>query len=420
MIRKIFCALCAAAVLCFVTGASAEDLDALPDTEANEMLKAGLKAYTAGDYQEALNQYSDLLKAKPAHGRARLEKARTLYALEQYELAKDEFKFVLKTFDPPEPVRKKVKAYLKAIRRADSKFSVRGLITLGAFYDDNVNYGPEKETVELAPIDFGFTVVDELAVSEESQPQDSYGLLTMGTVQVGRDIGEHGDWSAFAAGHVYHTALEDHTEFETTLYGAAAGLRKESRNGVVDVPVRFQDLKRDGDTIMRSYGVAPTVMTLQEQGRISQQRVRVEYRDYEDADERDSWYVEAGQTFSFDRLEAIPFGLSTFLSGLGEFAEEDIYSNLGLRTGVSADKVLLKNLSMRLSLDYRGRWFDEKDTLDPERRKDHELLTAASLSMPLGYDIGATLLYQYTKNFSSVDLYDYERNFGMLSVHYDY
>lgn len=384
--------------------------------QISESLASGISLYEAGDFVRALAQFDAILEIDPAHARARLERARSLLRLQQYDAAKREFKYVLDRHNPPPKVRRNIETYLTMLAREDRRFFLDGSLTIGAFYDSNVNYGPDSRFIEVDPIDFGFASIDQFEVSPDSQPQSSAGAVVSAGV-VGRyDFGNRSAWSGLTGVNYYRTFLDKHTDFENQFAGAQAGVRHDSTSGIVEIPLRYQNLQRGGEDIVDILGIAPTWAFTQGRSAMNQAYMQAEERDFVEADDEDSVYLEGG----FNHVRRVGSSVSTYLALKGglfnEEAETDPFSNRGLRLGGGYRQMIATKTGLHLSGDYRYKLYDGEDAFTGIERDDHEFIGSVNVSQELTKDLTAAILYQYTRNISSVDLYDYDRSLPMLTV----
>ena len=384
--------------------------------QISKALEAGINAYNRGQYDAAKKYFSFVLEQNPHHGRARLELARTLYALGQFEESKDEFEFVLKFYDPPNLVRTNIKRFLKAIDRATSPISIQGIVSVAGFYDNNVNFGPDKRMVTLAPVDFGFTTVDEFSVSPDSLPKESGGLITMGTAILYHDCGIPRNWVDYVALNYYQTHLDKNQEFDTLLLGGVVGFKKQGAVSILDLPLRYQYLERGGEAAVDTIGTIPSYVVQTSDEHVTQTRGHFEFRNYRLSNERDSYFVEVGQLHHYLVAHAMPVTYTFHLNGFWEKSDQDEFTNYGARGGVGGRADVISKTTVGLSVDLRARWYDEREVFAPEDREDQELITTVNIRRLLGPETSLALTYQNSQNFSTIDLYDYERDLVMLNL----
>jgi tetratricopeptide (TPR) repeat protein len=99
----------------------------------------GIAALDSGNHERALNAFERVLAVNPAHLGARLDLARTYFALGAYDLAKQEFERV-RNANPPPAASKVTSDYLAAIEKHQEaqKRRVFGYFETAIGYDDNI------------------------------------------------------------------------------------------------------------------------------------------------------------------------------------------------------------------------------------------------------------------------------------------
>jgi len=120
--------------------------------EKRDYLLIGKTYFQTGEYESALAAFDHLLIEEPNNQLARLEYARTLYMLGFYKPAKKEFMIVLNS-NPPEIVKRNIKAYIKKIDSFSRKHIFYGLVGIGITYDDNLGFNTEKKTTHYGGLE---------------------------------------------------------------------------------------------------------------------------------------------------------------------------------------------------------------------------------------------------------------------------
>src|SRR5687768_17298309 len=115
-----------------------------------------------------------VLAVNPGHAAARLELARALFALRDFERAEREFEAVLKA-DPPPAIRDVVRRYQTSMRRGDeaSEPPLRGYAEVVAGRDSNVNAASSQGSVFVPGLGTDF-------VPTSQRQRDSFAALGAG------------------------------------------------------------------------------------------------------------------------------------------------------------------------------------------------------------------------------------------------
>ncbi|WP_238384990.1 porin family protein [Hahella chejuensis] len=110
----------------------------------------GMAALQSGHYPEAQFMFERLTALYPDNDRFRLEYARTLFNLQQYGAAREQFLIVLAR-EPPPAVKDNIARFLAALdeREHERQRRWRGYIGLGGGYDSNINNATDERFVGL-------------------------------------------------------------------------------------------------------------------------------------------------------------------------------------------------------------------------------------------------------------------------------
>ena len=387
-----------------------------PDSEQLNF-SLGSTAYAVGKLSHASLAFERVLALNPDNQRAKLELARTYSAMGQFTLARQTFEEVLLT-SPPPMVRDNVERYLDRIRSAQRKWKAGASAGAGVFFDDNVNVGPKAGNVRIQPVFFGPVVFDELAVSNESKPRESFGVFGLVHGSLDYDPGIRGRWSLVNNVTYYQTLLENNqNDFETIFVRATSGARHAGYRTRADIVGTYSYVERGNDKLVSTYGVDSVFTVAQSAQDRWTTSARVERRDYQSGIDSDSVYVEIGETYGHI-LENNPGTIRVGLAGFYEDAKGDQFDNLGVRASVGSSY----SLPWKVQLSGRGAYqfstYDEREALAPEEREDHQVRLGFGLNRPVTQNSNVSLEYNFTHNDSSFGLYEYDRNVVTLSVHH--
>lgn len=388
-----------------------------PD-EASVNFAYGLVSASLRDYSRASLAFERILLGDDANQRARVELAVAYLQQGHPELAQAQFRQVLDA-DPPEGVRETVSAYLENIRRRTRRWSASGRVDLGAFSDDNVNVGPDSALISIAPITFGSQTLTSLEVSDASQPADDLGLFASLALAGNYDVGRPGDWQLGADLLVYNNWLNNEHDEESRYIEASAGLQRIGRRSFVQIPATAGFIADGGSQLVNTYGVTPTLRWVPGAARLwaLDTRIRAEYRDWADLDDRDGVFIDVTETarrYLGSRGHSISLGVSL----LHDHTDAAIYEYTGVAAAASAMAHLPWETMLHLRLRYRYADYDERETLAPEDRKDSQWQASASLNKMLTDHLGTGLSYQFSTQDSTFDLYEYDRNVASMSAFY--
>ncbi len=386
-----------------------------PD-EASVNFAYGLVASSLRDYSRASLAFERILLGDDANQRARVELAVAYLQQGHPDLAEEQFRQVLDA-DPPADVRETVSAYIENIRRRTRRWSASGRVDLGAFSDDNVNVGPDSETVSISPLVFGSQTLTSLDVSEASQPADDLGIFAALALAGNYDIGRAGEWQLGADLLAYNNWLNNEHDEESRYIEVSAGLQHIGRSSFLQIPATVGFVADGGSQLVNTYGVTPMFRWVPGLTGLwaFDTEVRAEFRDWADLDDRDSVYVDV--TESVRRyVGSQGHSVSLAVSLLHDHTDAAIYEYTGVAATATGTANLPWDMALHLRVRYRYADYDEREPLAPEDRKDSQWQLSASLNKMLTDRLGTGLSYQYTTQSSTFDLYEYDRNVASVSA----
>ncbi len=382
---------------------------------AGERFRLGMAALESGDSPNAAAEFERVLALDPYHHLARAELARTYFTMNELARSRHEFERVLAA-GPPDEVRTDIERYLARLAEpspARRSWSVR--VVAGALYDDNVNYGPAAEFIRVRPIALGASTITRLSVSDESRPQEAHGVYTSVSAFGHHEAGTPGSWSWFGEANYYETWLEDAQDFEVRYGSLSAGPRHITRTRLLDLPLRYEHIRRGGETLVDIVGTSPALVHAPDDTHHWVTSAAAEYRDYDEANSLDSVYGKLGQSYRrFFNHGA--HNASAGLFGLRQHADDKVFSNTGVEVVLTATLRLPWQSTAALRGQYRGEWYDEAEVLAPASRQDNQFLFEAQVKKHITEQWAVALTYQYTRNTSTFDLYDYDRNFATVGI----
>ncbi len=366
----------------------------------------GQAAFAIGKLSHASMAYERVLMLNPENDWARLELARTLFAMEQYELAKDYFKAVLDR-EPPELVKQNVEQFMAHIKTRTKRWDFWGRLDLGAFYDDDINFGPDSDLID--------TPLGMLQVDADTVSRPAWGFLSALSMSGFYDLAERGGLAMFGNGNYYGTILDHIHSQELTLFRANAGLQYASRRWLLQVPFEYQYLDRGhskyltvlGGRVSGLYAFSRTLHVMPV--------LIAERRNYASLDDRDSTYLALEGTMK-RYIGLKRHSLSVAVQGFNEDAREDMYENRGFEINATGEYRLPWQSMVYLRLRYRNAFYQDKTVLESGNRRDMQWQTLVGLNKMILRQWGVDASYQYTDNYSNFDLYDYTRNVVTLST----
>jgi hypothetical protein len=194
---------------------------------------AGLRDLEAGRPDKAIESFSAILADDPSLLRVRLELARAYFAAEQWDRARQEF-FIVLSGDLPEPVRRRVLSFIRAI---DARRGFDWDLSLGLTNAGN-SRSYDSDTILL---DFGGLTLP-LKVDRNTKSQLGIRATGSATYRLPIDlaVGNNVTSSLFVQGFFDITDAPNST-YDDNIVGARTGLRFTGENTTYSVaPVYFQ------------------------------------------------------------------------------------------------------------------------------------------------------------------------------------
>jgi tetratricopeptide (TPR) repeat protein len=384
-----------------------ELLRAYPDSE-DVNFALGLSSWAMGKLSHASFAFERVLMLNPDNQRARLELARTYYAMRQYELAEDEFRKAYAS-DLPETVRENVKRYLEQLEQRTRRWRFDAEVGAGAIWDDNVNFGPSDGTVD--------TLLGELRVVSNALPNETWGTLAIGSAFLSYDVGDRGKWLGTAALAGYRNWFDDASGQEIEYARAGLGLRYVGRRLLFDIPLRADALDYGGDPLLRMIGVDPSLLYAADAHWHFITRLNLEERDYRDNDARDASFGKAGQVVRY-LWGRRPHTLSMEWNAFIEEADEDGFTNEGWEGVLGIEFTLPWALKLYGKGYYRRIEYEEVlyTELQDAAREDDRLQLVGGLRKEIAPSVELDANFRHINNDSNFGLYDYERNVATVTT----
>ncbi len=382
-------------------------------------LNFGTAAIDSGQVAEGVFALERVVMTQPRNWRARLELARGYFLLGEDARARREFNLVLDNADPPPPVAANIQRFLDAIRLRESRYTTTATayVELGLGYTDNVNSAPTSAEI-FTPL------LGTLTLAPENTSQDDVVTSLAFGGQVNHPIAP--GIALFGLLDVSANHHPDHDEFNTAAFSGQAGVSWRREVDRYRLSLLAQHFMVDGDAYRNMLGLnGEWTRIISPQTELTTFGTYAEF-DYPDQPIRDSSQYTVGLTLQHrmtGRYQPLFYG--TLFGGQERadersntakaLAERDMY---GVRIGgqwiLASDLVANVSLATQRS-DYKG---------------EQILFLASREDSNTSIDVGTTWLIDrnwrvkgnltYTRNESNIDLYEYERTQGMISVRYEY
>jgi tetratricopeptide (TPR) repeat protein len=373
----------------------------------------GVAAIDAGDPQQAVFALERVLAVNPNFLQARAEIARAYYLLGERQTARREFEAVRAQSLPPQ-ARETIDRYLSAL--APQRTEVRAYIEATGGWDSNVNSATSKSAIAIPSFGGAIAQLNPLGVRTSSW----FGGLGTG---VSLSHGLSDEWYLIGAASYAGKYNFDVDGFDTGQVDASAGARWVSGSHQVLAIGQFQRFWADYETYRDSAG--GTVQWLYNFSPSQQFTVFGQYASltYPAQSPRDANRYIGGVGYS--QAFAAPYSPVGFVSVYGgqEKVRESAFNWLGftpigLRLG---GQLSLTDRALAFgSASYEYRRYDGIEPVFLVRRQDNQLDARVGLAYAVAPSWTLTPQLAYTYNFSNIELNEYDRFIGSVSIRRDF
>jgi hypothetical protein len=387
------------------------DRDTLPAAD----LWCGIAAVDTGHTGEgvlSLERYSLL---NPDDARGRLELARAYFYAGDDVRSREEFETV-RGLDPPAEVRAGIQRYLDALRAREAQYRPRltAWIEAGAGYDSNINAG-------VAQADIALPVLGRVTVADAGvEKSDGFGVLA-GSVQYNHPVAPGASLfvGATGTGNFYFSE----SEFNLAQLALNAGGSYRHDIDTFALTYAYGQILLDNDSYRSTNGVAlewrrqvaPTTTIS-----VTPQVARIDYSGDNDVRDADFWAVGASVRHGW--LSAWQPVLNASIYG-GK--ERDIRDRPDLGrdiAGAAADLTVSPSpfWALNAGIAYLRSDYDGNiPLLDVTRRDDNWVASLGAMYL-FARNWSARVEYQYQRNDSNLELYEYTRNLVMVKLRYEF
>jgi len=394
--------------------------DLLRKDPGNEQVNfaLGMVCRSLRDYSRAEITFDRILQTNPNNDRARFELGRVYLDRGQYAAAGQEFRKVLASKRPMgDKVRAEVEQLLARADAGTKKWSVTGRVDIGGFYDDNVNVGPDSESISISPIIFGAQTIESLTIDEGSRPAKAPGAFASGVISAVYDMGAPREWAASFAGAYYQNWLQDERGHESDYYRVSSGLGYRGGRSLLDMSISAGHIDNGHEPLVNMFAFSPGFRCVGGARADWQWTTAgtVEYRDYDTLNDRDGVYVAVGETlkrFTGARRHTVSMGIVVS----HDYTDEAVYENTAIEWNFGAEFRLPWASTLYGRMRYIDSSYNEQETLAPDTRSDRQTQFTVGLNKLITRRWGVDVNHQVTDNSSTFGLYTYDRNVTTIST----
>jgi len=405
------------------------------DDPANEKYNFALAmtCMAMKEYSRAQLAFERVLQRNPANSRANVELALCLMAMGNDAAARAEFEKVRRGIEAKmteagqnqieltklRSVRNNINSYLDVLRKREKKWNFSGMVNASFFEDDNVNVGPDSDTISIAPIVYGSLSIDQLTVQQSSQPSRSMGYAATVVGSALYDCGDPGQWLWGTTAVGYKNGLDKRREYESFFWQVDTGPKYAKGRVMADIPLRMSHISIDNKSLVDMYGVHPGLVYAY--GPAGEWRFAttsdLEMRDYATLNDRDGPFAGIGEMARYYYGE----NKNSFFMGFSyshAFAKSAVYESNGTEWQFGTEYKLPWQVTSYGRIKYAKTGYADKEVLSPVDRKDAQRQYTIGLTKMITPWLGMDVNYQWTDNTSSFSLYQYDRQVTSVSMLY--
>ena len=369
------------------------------DTELNFLY--GKVAMELKFYESASAAYDRILMVNPNHTLARLQLGITYYKLGNYSLAEEELKKVIESKPSPE-IKTSAKKYLRAIKKKKHRHQMNLTVGVGRQYNTNVNIAPEDDYID--------TIDGPRRLKSDSTKLADWGTIVDVKAKHKWDFGLTGSFLWENSLSFYNILYDRKSDFNINFLKLATGPKyKEAMGYTVYVPFTIDMLDYLSESYAQVYGMAPRVDWHHSENLMTRWSAICQYQIYPNNEKRDGVYS------FFGIMPRIYWGEKKYMFqwNLGyewKWAKKDIKAYDGPVATVAFYIRFNKWFQSLLMFDYRDRQYDDRQCKYNKTRKNKRYKTKVKLFAPLPWQrTRAVLSFDYTRDDSNIEIYDYSR-----------
>lgn len=362
----------------------------------------GIAALDSGRYGEAIIALQRVLAVQPNNAQARAELARAYALAGDIDTAREQFATVVDDPSLPDPVRQRFTGFVRQFDTAiaGGGSDVSGFLDARGGHDSNINSATDLTTVTI-PL-FAFLGPGTLGAGARAQDDEFYELAggVSGVTALGRQdrlfASVLGNWRDNFESGAFDTA---------SLTGTAGYAHTFANRDVISLSAQAQQFWLGDDAYRSAIGAVAQYTKLLPRGRaltFAAQYNRLNFNGQPLLD-ADRYALAVGYVTKI---------LSASISGGHEEtrrAAGDAYSNSFANASVGAELPLTGRVAMIAGAAFDLRRYDAPDALFLVERNDERLDLQAGLKVALIDGLFLVPRGTYTRNWSNIALYDYDR-----------
>lgn len=362
----------------------------------------GIAAIDTARYGEAIIALQRVLAIQPGNAAARAELARAYALAGDIDTARDQFATVVDDPSLPDPVRQRFTGF---VRQFDKQISgggsdISGFVDAAVGYDSNVNSATDLNSIVI-PL-FSFLGPGQLGANAVAQ-SDEYYDITAGISGV-TAITRQDRLFASALGN-FRNNFDNDTFDQAALTGTAGYAHSFASGDVISLSAQVQQFWLDDNSFRTSFGTVAQYTKTLSKGRAVAMSAQWNRLNFDNDPLRDADRYAAGVGFVGKRFAA------NLTGGKEETRRQpgDAFSFGFVTANIGTEVPVAKRVAVVAGAAFDIRRYDAPDALFLTEREDERL----DLQGGLKFAVLDTLFLQpratYSRNWSNIALFDFER-----------
>ena len=373
----------------------------------------GLAALDSGRTAEAILAFQRVLAVKPDMVEARAELARAYAMAGDVDTARAQFNTVLQDPSLPDPVRQRFttleRSFAKQIAGGGS--DVTGFVDVSGGYDSNINTATNLTSVTI-PL---FAVFGPGTLAGNARAtHDGYGEIQAGISGVAAVSRQDRVFGSLLAN--YHDNIDSNTFDQASATGTAGFAHSFANRDTLSLSGQAQQFWLGQHSYRQAFGAIGQYTHVLNGGRALSFSAQYFRFNYDNQPLLDANRVAVAVSYAARKF---------VLTGTGGHEQTrevagDAQSNSFGEVSVGAELPIAAKISFVGGATADIRRYDAPDALFLTQRRDERLDVSAGLKFLVAKNVTVRPRVTYTRNFSNIAIYDYERATASFGVRLEF
>lgn len=364
--------------------------------------RLGIAALDAGHYGEAVLAFQRVLAVQPDNAPARAELARAYALAGDIDTARQEFATVVDDPSLPDPVRQRFTGFVRQFDKqiAGGGSDISGFVDARIGHDSNVNAATDLTTIVI-PL-FSFLGPGTLGPGAVAQDDEFYEI--QGGVSAVTAIGRQDRLFASALAN-WRDNFDSRAFDQAALTGTAGYAHSFADRDVLSLSGQVQKFWLGYDGYRTSYGAIAQYTRTLDGGRALTLSAQWSRLDYDGAPLRDADRYAVG-------IGYVTRSVAANLTGGKEETRRqagDAESNWFAGANVGGEFPVAGRVAIVAGAAFDLRRYDQPDPLFLTKRHDERIDLTAGVKVALTDNLFFQPRATWTRNWSNIALYDYDR-----------